>query len=295
MLNNDELSRWARGLLAYMLSKPDNRSFNNTDLIKRSKRNWKTALEWFKKELKDLKYLIISQNRKSSWMIEYERYVADTPYTDFPSTVKPWTVHPCTVNEDYSNTDISNTDIVLPKGNTNQSVWTEDLINQDTSDEWLPPPGSATPPPQKFGNKDINELIEKIKEKIAKKWLAYNKTREREFARWILEAQDYWDFCESIGRTREQFALDIIDVAIGIKYYIPVNWPMSIYKHYADIYTKRKIQTIDNDPIKDRVKAITDTKLQQKILIELESRKQKNLSITVDIIDRIEQRLLSSK
>lgn len=80
----------------------------------------------------------------------------------------------------------------------------------------------------------IDKLIDDIKEKSRLLGVAYNKEKEREFAKHLLTAKVFWDFCEQYGRTREQMCIDIMDASIGYWKW-PRTWPMQIYKDYADV------------------------------------------------------------
>jgi hypothetical protein len=65
------------------------------------------------------------------------------------------------------------------------------------------------------------------------------------FAKHILTAKEYWEFCESIKQDRVEFALNILKASVIINYRKwPLTWPMKIYQNYADVYnqTKQKSQ-----------------------------------------------------
>lgn len=117
---------------------------------------------------------------------------------------------------------------------------------------------------EKVGLLDINQLYAEEKEKNpAKKekeitvainwfisdlraickdyWVAYDKTRERMFAKHILTAKDYGEFAESIGQGRIEFAENVLIVSIKAGYWKgPLTGPMKIYQNYADLYNWAK-------------------------------------------------------
>ena len=96
---------------------------------------------------------------------------------------------------------------------------------------------------------DINNLLEQIKNTCNELWVAYDKTKDRMFAKHILTAKEYWEFCESIKQDRVEFALNILKASVVINYWKwPLTWTMKIYQNYADVYnqTKQKSQKFQN-------------------------------------------------
>ena len=88
---------------------------------------------------------------------------------------------------------------------------------------------------------EINNLISEIKEMCDKLWVAYNKDMERQFAKHILTAKEFWEFCEKIGQSRVEFALNVLKVSVWINFYRgALSWPKLIYKHYAELYNQAK-------------------------------------------------------
>ena len=88
---------------------------------------------------------------------------------------------------------------------------------------------------------EINDLINQIKNVCDELWVAYNKDMERQFSKHILTAKEYWEFCEKIGQTRVEFALNVLRVSVAIKYFRwALSWPKSIYKNYAELYNQAK-------------------------------------------------------
>ena len=76
MLEDDRLSWRAKGLLCYMLSRPDNWKINRTDLYRRATEG-RDAMTSALKELKDLKYLHIYRRKSEGnlfegWIWEYD-------------------------------------------------------------------------------------------------------------------------------------------------------------------------------------------------------------------------------
>lgn len=88
-----------------------------------------------------------------------------------------------------------------------------------------------------YWNRDVNMIIDKIKEKLDYLWIAYDKSRERMFAKHLLTSKDFWEFCKRVWKTRIEACLSIIDASVMINYRKwPCSWPMKIYKEYAEVY-----------------------------------------------------------
>lgn len=87
----------------------------------------------------------------------------------------------------------------------------------------------------------INWLISEIKKICNEYGVAYDNTKERMFAKHILTAKEYWDFCDKIGQGRIEFASNVLIASIKIKYWKwPLAWPQKIYQNYADLYNQTK-------------------------------------------------------
>lgn len=85
----------------------------------------------------------------------------------------------------------------------------------------------------------INELINKLKDTCDRIGVAYNKEKEREFAKHLITAAEYWKFCSKISQTREDCACNILLVSVKIGYWRwPTTWPCSIYKYYSEVYNE---------------------------------------------------------
>ena len=93
----------------------------------------------------------------------------------------------------------------------------------------------------------INNLISMIKNKCLEIWIAYDKNQDRNFAKHILTAKDYWEFCDNISMTREELAVAICDVSVKTSYWKWArSWPKTIYQDYADVYNTAKKNITNN-------------------------------------------------
>jgi hypothetical protein len=126
-LNDERLSWKAKGLLAYLLSKPDNWQIYERELIKRSK-DGRDSVRAGLRELEKFGYISRRQLRNedgsfsSMEYIVYERPIEITriedaneksfdnnePQTENPSTDFPSTENPLLLNNDLNNNDLNN-------------------------------------------------------------------------------------------------------------------------------------------------------------------------------------------
>lgn len=128
-LNDERLSWKAKGLLAYLLSKPDDWQIYESELVKRSK-DGRDAVRTALRELESNGYITRRQLRKedgsfgSMEYIVYERPIInpedfDTddgksvhgesiPQTENPSTGNPRTENPLLLNNDLTKNDLTN-------------------------------------------------------------------------------------------------------------------------------------------------------------------------------------------
>ena len=87
----------------------------------------------------------------------------------------------------------------------------------------------------------IDYLINQIKSICDGMNIAYDKTMDRQFAKHILTAKEYGEFCEKINQDRITFALNVLIASIKINYWKwPLAWPKKIYQNYADLYNQAK-------------------------------------------------------
>ncbi|MEK6993467.1 helix-turn-helix domain-containing protein [Paenibacillus sp. FSL K6-1566] len=114
-LSDERLSWKAKGLLAYLLSKPSNWRVFTSDLVKRSK-DGRDAVYSAIKELESCGYVERRQTRDESNRITgmetvvYERPIIDdpgpdSPQTEIPYVEKPQTEKPPQVINDFNNND----------------------------------------------------------------------------------------------------------------------------------------------------------------------------------------------
>lgn len=127
--------------------------------------------------------------------------------------------------------------------NTSIITWADAQDIQQPLDSLSPigeqTPTPLTPRPRKQKRTDIDELIGEIKAVCNEYGIAYDKKYERDFAKHILDTKEYWAFCENIGQTRTQFAINVLIASIKINYFKGAcSGPMKIYQNYADVYNQ---------------------------------------------------------
>jgi len=66
---------------------------------------------------------------------------------------------------------------------------------------------------------DITNLIQEIKDECKKVGKAYDSTNDRHFAKHIISAKQYGEFCSTIGMDRISFAKMILRDSIDMKYW----------------------------------------------------------------------------
>ena len=89
-------------------------------------------------------------------------------------------------------------------------------------------------------NIEINNMQELIKNTILSLWLIYKAWRyERQRIQNILTAKDFWEICDKAKMTREQFAINIINLSAKLDFWKwkIYNWE-TFYKHYASVYNE---------------------------------------------------------
>lgn len=113
VIEDKRLSWGARGLLEYMLSKPDDWKFYMSELICHSDKDGRDKTYGYMDELKKYGYVTRKQKRNNNGKFgNQDLIVNDSPLTGFPYTAKPDTDSPDTVNPTLLNTDFKpNTDI----------------------------------------------------------------------------------------------------------------------------------------------------------------------------------------
>lgn len=144
-----------------------------------------------------------------------------------------------TYNKNINNNNINNNILLSNDNNSEAENLKETPLLSVVEDIKEKEKSSAKKEKESFWNVEINEFIEKIKEKCNSLWIMYDKTKEREFSRHILTAREFWENSTKCWMTRTDFSINILIASIKIWYFKwPCNWPMKIYQNYADVYNR---------------------------------------------------------
>lgn len=124
IIEDKRLSFKARGLLIYMLSKPDDWKFYTDELVKRSAKDGISAIKSALREIEAAGYLVRQQGHKKNGQFTSQDWIltdisasspqAEKPPADKPSTEKPPADNQPLPNTDFKpNNDLPNTDQLL--------------------------------------------------------------------------------------------------------------------------------------------------------------------------------------
>lgn len=133
MLNRPDMSWQAKGMLSYLLSKPEDWETNIKDIIRKGK-NQRDSVYSIMDELMELGYIRRSERRTGGKFDGYDYDVYDSPYTEKPDTGKPDTDSPDTENPDNTNIDNStkneSTNPPTPNGESEAKVTEQALYSE---------------------------------------------------------------------------------------------------------------------------------------------------------------------
>ena len=207
-LNDRNLSLRAKGLIAYLLSLPDDWQIYISELQTRSK-DGRDSIRSAITELLKAKYIHRGQKRENGKFSGYTYTIYEEPTTVLPKTEKPTTVIPKTANQPLVNKD--NTNVLLnnfnkePLKSTLEKDKNFDFFEKDKTSEILKSnsekeKNSAKKEKKKLSSKLLQYLGKYINYMIAKKgkkWYTFE-TREMQI--------------EYIFSLKEQFSdIEIID------------------------------------------------------------------------------------
>lgn len=117
-LRDERLSYKAKGLLAYMLSLPDDWIFYESELVKHSV-DGKASVKSGLKELQDAGYLTRQRKRNDKGQLKETLWeISDEPMSDYPTLGKPTLGKPTLDNQPLLNTNLTKD---LPKQKTNKT------------------------------------------------------------------------------------------------------------------------------------------------------------------------------
>jgi len=104
------------------------------------------------------------------------------------------------------------------------------IINDENSEK------PNLPVPTEFWDPEINAVIKSIKEFCMQHKIIYDSTDDRMYGKHIAKAKEFWALAETMGKSRVELALFIIQIAEQDKFWRgKVCWPAAIYNFRAKI------------------------------------------------------------
>ena len=165
VIEDERLSFKARGLLIYMLSKPDDWKFYTEELAKRSNKDGISAIKTALNEIEDAGYLTRKQGHKKNGQFTSQDWILTDTSTNSPQVEKPLADkapagkaladNRTLPNTDFKpNTDLSNTDQPL----TGDSHTTQEVFSL-WENNWGFPNGIAQQDLTEWTNEFGNDLV----------------------------------------------------------------------------------------------------------------------------------------
>lgn len=132
IFEDESLSWRAKGLLGYLLSRPDNWRIIVGDLIKRSTEG-RDAVRATLRELSVSGYLCRERRHNADGLFEWVYIVYESPSPEKPSTVKPSTVNRPLLSIDLNNNENTNMIGVSPEETPTPTQETFNLVMDDSA------------------------------------------------------------------------------------------------------------------------------------------------------------------
>jgi hypothetical protein len=133
ILGDKRLTFKARGILAYLLSKPDNWVVNERDLNQQSPEGV-TAMRSGLKELEEFGYLYRHRvNVKETGKLDWEVFIYESPEENPHFTLKPCSGYPCMGNPCVDNPCAVNRTLITNRETTTDGITTERNNNTNTT------------------------------------------------------------------------------------------------------------------------------------------------------------------
>ena len=127
VIEDERLSFKARGLLIYMLSKPDDWKFYTEELAKRSNKDGISAIKTALNEIEDAGYLTRKQGHKKNGQFTIQDWILTDTSTNSPQVEKPLAEKALADNRTLPNTDFKPNTDHTNKNDDDQPV--EDAFN----------------------------------------------------------------------------------------------------------------------------------------------------------------------
>lgn len=183
------------------------------------------------------KYEEVCEKRKESWKLGWRP--VNKQKNQMVSDKSKWKQKNLENDNDNVNENIVSKDTTIPNGIDN-------IPNSlDNSSLSIPPIPTLSPK-----RSDIDELIAELKDECDKQWIAYEKKMDRQYAKHILDAKEYWEFVTKVWQDRVKFAINVLRASVMIKYFKwACSWPMSIYQNYSEVYNQAKMKSTKKENV----------------------------------------------
>lgn len=222
-LNDAWLSWKAKWILAYLISLPNDWQIFLSDLVKRSKdgdHSLKQGIDELIKKWYIVRWERLRQENGGLWWYEYDIYERPKSY--------PWKSY---VGKSYVGKSKDNNkwnkiinDIVLSNDNTTALAEADEYVKKDITIK-------------------IDNIIDKIKDACKKHWTIYwPHPKERMYAKHLMSKKFKRDCLDQVDMDLETFVDAIVSLNASVKYWTPINNPISIYYKRADHVNKMKQQ-----------------------------------------------------
>ena len=248
-ISEDSALTWAaRGMLIFLLGKPDNWDISIQALVNETKQSRKQsgrdAVYAIIEELKEAGYITRYQprleNGKMGDTVSYVSEVKDSPLTANPFTVNPFTAEPFAVNTTLISTDL-NKDL---KSNNNRIKQKENIKEKNAKIEKTQTTAVQAPPPHLDNNQDVSFLKASIV-KTEPKGLSTKKNEQwlflvSEFGTPEQVAKDFMQTRKtaltntSLGRIVKQASIASISVSAAIEFAAGNAWQTFTAEYYAN-------------------------------------------------------------
>ena len=236
-LQDGKLSWKAKGILAYLLSLPDDRQVYITELVKHSK-DWRDSTSAGIKELIENWYIVRSQTKGEKGKFDWYDYdIYEKPVTGNPSTDKPKTGKQTLLSNNKLN---NNKTKILSKDNTMSDDIDAPIIDSEKINRW---------------DQKVNNVIELMKKYCKDSWIFYSPgEKERMFAKHLTSEKLAKEIAEQ-NTDLEWFIKNIIWLS-SLLYIKSANSPEKLYHNRPDILNQwNKLSKEEKQKIKDTAKA----------------------------------------
>lgn len=224
VLKDKRLTAKAKGLFAYIQSKPDGWDFS-AERIAEEMADKRDSIRSGLIELEKVGLLVRSKwQHKETGLFEHAYELFETSQ-NYPETANP------TSEEPTADSPTSEKAASIKERESKK----EEVIETNTETQVA----IATTAKPKWT--DYASLTDSIKEVCKSQGWAYDGTQEKNFARHILTAKDFAAQAETVGLSPQEYAIQIVRASALLDFWAgKVTGPKAIYKQHSKIYNAAK-------------------------------------------------------